>query len=41
LLVSNVLSWGLSSSVLSSGMLGSCHFKFFIIISNYSPPGLL
>jgi len=29
LLVSNVLSWGLSSSVLSSGMLGSCHFKVY------------
>ena len=26
LLVSNVLSWSLGSGVLSSGMLGSCHF---------------
>ena len=28
LLVSDVLSWLLSSGVLSSGMLGSCHFKY-------------
>ena len=28
LFVSNVLSWGLASSVLSSGLLCSCHFSF-------------
>lgn len=28
LFVSNVLSWGLATSVLSCGLLSSCHFSF-------------
>jgi hypothetical protein len=30
--VSDVLSGGLSTGVLSSGLLGSCHFDFFILL---------
>ena len=42
LFVSDVLSWLLCSSVLSSGMLGSCHFKMIFIFNyfKFEPPSL-
>ena len=33
LFVSDVLSWLLSSSVLSCGVLGSCHFKYLLLLN--------